>query len=182
MDWDEHVAPRWPVDLEATVAKNVRWLREGRGISQQQLGSDLYLHGFGMHQTTVAKLEAGEKPLRLNEVAAIGAYFGVPVESLWQEGGQVLTEHEIAVLLEQIAGCDVSDAKAVEAAQRASAVESQASTDLGEAQGTVERTAKIRRILAERLAAAQAADAEQMAADYYTQQRIERLRDKSARG
>ena len=145
MDWDEHVAPRWPVDLEATVAKNVRWLREGRGISQQQLGSDLYLHGFGVHQMTVPKLDAGEEPLRLNEVAAIGAYFGVPVESLWQEGGQVLTEHEIAVLLEQIAGCDVSDAKAVEAAQRASAVERQASTDLGEAQGTVERTAKIRR-------------------------------------
>ena len=76
MDWDEHVAPRWPVDLEATVAKNVRWLREGRGISQQQLGSDLYLHGFGMHQMTVAKLEAGEKPLRLNEVAAIGPISG----------------------------------------------------------------------------------------------------------
>jgi hypothetical protein len=51
-------------------------------MDQQQLGSDLYLHGFGMHQTTVAKLEAGAKPLRLNEVAAIGAYFGVPVESL----------------------------------------------------------------------------------------------------
>jgi len=178
MDREEQGVPGWPVDLEAAVAKNVRWLREGRGISQQQLGSDLYLHGFGMHQTTVAKLEAGAKPLRLNEVAAIGAYFGVPVESLWQEGGQVLTEHEVAVLREEIAGCDVRHARAIDAAQRASAVVRQASSDLGEAQATVVRTARMRKILAERLAVAQAADAEQVSADYYTRQRVERLRDK----
>jgi hypothetical protein len=164
------------MDREASVAKHVCWLREGRGICQLQLGSDLYLHGFGMHQTTVAKLEA--KPLRLNEVAAMGAHFAVPVESLWPEGGAVLNEHEIAVLLEEIAGYDVTRAKAIEGAQRASAVVRQASIDLAEAQATVVRTAKARKILDERLAAAQAADAEQMAADHHTQQRIERLRGK----
>jgi len=124
MDRDEQAGTQWPIDLEVTVAKNVRWLREGRGISQQQLGSDLSRNGFGMHQVTVAQLEAGVKPLRLNEVAAIAAYFEVPVESLWQGGGETL------------------------------------------------------KILDERLGAAQAADVERMAADYYTQQRIERLRDK----
>jgi transcriptional regulator with XRE-family HTH domain len=123
MDRDEQADVRWPVDLEAAVADNVRELREGRGISQQQLGSDLFSHGFGMSRTTVAELEAGVKPLRLNEVAAIAAYFEVPVESLWQDG---------EVLNEALA----------------------------------------------RLGVAQAADVEQMAADYYTQQRIERLRDK----
>jgi len=129
MDRDEEAVPRWPIDLEATVAKNVRWLREGRGLSQQQLGSDLALHGFGMHYTTVAQLEVGARPLRLNEVAALAALFQVPIESLWQEGGETLNEHEMA------------------------------------AQD-------------ERLATAAAADAEQMTADYYTQQRRERLRDK----
>ena len=115
----------WPIDLEATVARNVRRLREGRGLSQQQLGSDLFGYGFGMNQVTVSELEAGAKPLRLNEVAAIAAYFEVPIESLWQDGAETLN-----------------------------------------------------RILDERLGAAQAADVEQMAAAYYTQQRIERLRDK----
>ena len=124
MDSDEKAAP-WPIDLEATVAKNLCRLREGRGISQQQLGSGLLVHGYGMSQVTVAKLEAGARPLRLNQVAAIAAYFEVPIESLWQDGGEILN--------------------------------------------------KIRDV---RLGAAQAADAEQMAADYYTQQRIERLRDK----
>ena len=108
----------------------------------------------------------------------MGAHFGVPVEPLWPEGGAVLNEHEVAVLLEEIVGDDVTRAKAIEAAQRASAVVRQASIDLDEAQATVVRTAKVRKILDERLAAAQAADAEQMAADYHTQQRIERLRDK----
>jgi len=51
-------------------------------------------------------------PLRLNEVAALAAYFDVPVESLWHDGRGILNKHV------------------------------------------------------------------RMAADYYTQQRIERLRDK----
>ena len=119
------VDARWPIDLEVTVAKSIRSLREGRGITQQQLGSDLSLSGFGMHQMTVARLEAGVKPLRLNEVAAIAAYFELPIEALWQAGGEILSK----------------------------------TGDDG-------------------LGAAQAADVEQMAADYYTQQRVERLRDK----
>jgi transcriptional regulator with XRE-family HTH domain len=115
----------WPIDLEAVVAKHVRQLRESRGVTQEQLGSDLSRHGFGMHQVTVAQLEAGAKPLRLNEVAAIAACFDVPVESLWQDGAQNLREID-------------------------------------------ER----------RLGGSQAEDVEEMAADYYRQQRIERLRDK----
>jgi transcriptional regulator with XRE-family HTH domain len=130
MDLDEQteatgrVEARWPIDLEASVGKNVRRLRESHGVSQQQLGSDLARNGFGMHQVTVAQLEAGAKPLRLNEVAAIAAYFEVPVESLWRDG-ELLSE-----------------------------------------------------ALDARLGVAQAADVEQMAAEYYTLQRIERLRDK----
>ena len=79
------------------MAKNVRWLREVRGLSQQQLGADL-----GMHQTTVAKLEAGSKPLRLNEIATIAAYFEVPPASLWEESMAILRERSIAVVLAEI--------------------------------------------------------------------------------
>ena len=125
MDLEAQPEVRRPIDLEAIVAKNVRRLREGRGMSQQQLGSDLFLHGLGIHRMAVAQLEKGARPLRLNEVAVIAAYFEVPVESLWQDGGEPLDG-----------------------------------------------------IQGERLGAAQAADGEQMAADYYTRQRIERLRDK----
>jgi DNA-binding XRE family transcriptional regulator len=124
MDPQEQAA-RWPVDLEVLVAKNVRWLREGRAMSQQQLAKGLLAQGYGMNQVTVAELEDGAKPVRLNEVAAMAAFFEVPVESLWQDGAELLNT-----------------------------------------------------IRHEREGAAYAAEVEQMAADYYTQQRIERLRDK----
>lgn len=75
------------------MAKRVRLLREGRGISQKEFGEGLLPYGFGMQQRTVAKLEAGTKPLRLNEIAAIAAYFEVPIESLWQDDGQILPAH-----------------------------------------------------------------------------------------
>ena len=101
-----------------------RRLRKGRGLSAQQLGSDLHGYGAGMSPMAVSELEAGTRSLRLNEVAAIAAYFEVPVESLWQGGAQAVS-----------------------------------------------------RVLDEHLGA-RGADVEQMAADYYTQQRTERLRDK----
>ena len=94
MDRYEQAEATWPVDLEAVVARNVRLLREGRGISRQQLGADLVLHGCGMSEATVALMEAGSRQLRLNEVAAIAAYFVVPVESLWQPGGEIPKEHK----------------------------------------------------------------------------------------
>jgi len=128
MDRYEQADASWPVDLEAVVARNVRLLREGRGISRQQLGADLVLHGCGMSEATVALMEAGSRQLRLNEVAAIAAYFVVPVESLWQSGGEILKEHERVFLL----------------------------------------------------GAAQADEAEQREADYYSQERNERLRDKQS--
>jgi transcriptional regulator with XRE-family HTH domain len=137
MDRDEQAEARWPVDLEATVAKNLRWLRESRGLSQEQLGSDLALHGFGMHYTTVAQVEFGARPLRLNEVAALAALFQVPIESLWQERAETPDERE--------------------------------------GQTPDEREAEVQD---KRKAAARAADAEQMTADYYSKQRHERLRDK----
>ena len=94
MDRYEQAEATWPVDLEAVVARNVRLLREGCDISRHQLGADLVLHGCGMSEATVALMEAGSRQLRLNEVAAIAAYFVVPVESLWQPGGEIPKEHK----------------------------------------------------------------------------------------
>jgi transcriptional regulator with XRE-family HTH domain len=127
MGGNEQLEARWSVDLEATVAKNVCWLRENRGISRKQLGLDLLHHGFGMDERTVLELESGEKPLRLNEIAVIAAYFNVPIQSLWRDDAEIA--HEL-------------------------------------------------------LLAAEAADeqARRVAAEYYTQQRIERLRNKLENG
>lgn len=152
MENDEGEEARWPIDLEATVAKNVRRLREGRGLSQQQLGTDLFLHGVGMHQTTVAKLEAGSKPLRLNEVAAIASYFVVPIESLWEESGEILNEHEAADLVTAIEFAEVALAEAHAAFMDAVAQVQMASV-MADKAGDDRRKAEVRqRTLAARLA------------------------------
>ncbi len=38
--------------------------------------------GFGWRQTTVAKAEAAERPIRLNEVAALAQIFGIEIADL----------------------------------------------------------------------------------------------------
>jgi hypothetical protein len=127
MGGNEQLEARWSVDLEATVAKNVCWLRESRGISRDRLGSDLIHHGFGMDEQTVLELESGRKPLRLNEIAVIAAYFKVPIQSLWRDDAEIA--HELML--------------AAEAAHE---------------------------------------EERRVAAEYYTQQRIERLRNKLENG
>lgn len=89
MDTYKQVEARWSDDLEATVAKNVWRLRESRAISQEQLAADLFGPGAEMRHSSVSRLEAGESPLRLNEVAAIAAYFEVPIDSLWQDAAEI---------------------------------------------------------------------------------------------
>jgi transcriptional regulator with XRE-family HTH domain len=113
MEHEEEGESRWLVNPETVVARNVRQIREARGISQQQLGKDLAFFGVGMHQTTVAKLEAGSKPLRLNEVAAIAHYFDVPVESLWEwsiKDVDELAEQGLVTMIELLQA-DLKDAR-----------------------------------------------------------------------
>lgn len=64
----------WEKDFGDLVRQ---WRRE-RNWSQEQVASMLRLEGFDMHQTTVAKIERGARPLRVAEAAAIAYIFGVP--------------------------------------------------------------------------------------------------------
>lgn len=57
--------------LEQTFAKRLRELREWLGVSQADLARRMTELGFRMHQTAVAKIERGERPLRLDEAGAL---------------------------------------------------------------------------------------------------------------
>ncbi len=85
---------RWAVDLEAVVARRVRRLREEFGLTQAEFGRRLANHGPGMQQTTVARLEAGARPIRLNEVAAMAHVFDVHPSALWRMDEEPLTVEE----------------------------------------------------------------------------------------
>jgi transcriptional regulator with XRE-family HTH domain len=68
---------------ERVIAQKVRQLRAERGWSQEDLAERMTRHGWPMHQTTIAKLEAGKRPLRAGEAYALALVFGLPVQALW---------------------------------------------------------------------------------------------------
>lgn len=70
---------------ERTFGEKVRQWRQARNWSQEDLAAELRQLGFDMHQTTVAKLEKGSRPLRVAEAAAISTIFGVPALAVFLE-------------------------------------------------------------------------------------------------
>ena len=70
---------------ERTFGEKVRQWRQARNWSQEDLAEQLRELGFDMHQTTVAKLEKGSRPLRVAEAAAISTIFGVPALAVFLE-------------------------------------------------------------------------------------------------
>jgi transcriptional regulator with XRE-family HTH domain len=60
------------------------WLRTARtqaGLSQQKVADAMTAQGLGFFQTTVAKIEQGQRPLRLDEAAALTRLFGTTIDA-----------------------------------------------------------------------------------------------------
>ncbi|MFI9610356.1 helix-turn-helix domain-containing protein [Streptomyces sp. NPDC052023] len=67
---------------EEVMGKQVRRIRELRGWSQQELARRMHDKGYSWRQTTVAKTEAADRPIRVNEVQGLAIVFGVTVNDL----------------------------------------------------------------------------------------------------
>lgn len=81
--------------FERLVGVRLREARLRQSLSQVELAARLARHGLAWHQTTVAKTELGLRPLRLNEVAALAAGLGLPLELLLRaEASTPLTPRE----------------------------------------------------------------------------------------
>lgn len=64
---------------EKRIGDVIRSWRQDRHWSQEDVAERLRLQGFEMHQTTVAKIERGVRPLRVAEAAALADVFEMPV-------------------------------------------------------------------------------------------------------
>ncbi|MDX3006723.1 helix-turn-helix transcriptional regulator [Kribbella solani] len=67
---------------ERVIGRKVRQLREDHGWSQTDLSERLARLGLDIHQTTVAKMESGRRPLRVSEAVAVATAFGLPAGAL----------------------------------------------------------------------------------------------------
>jgi len=64
------------------LGANLRIMRERLKISQSALAEVMTARGFPWHQSTVARTEAGKQAVRIGEVEALAAIFGISVERL----------------------------------------------------------------------------------------------------
>lgn len=71
-----------PQAAEALLAERLRALRDAAEMTQGQLAERMTQLGFSMHQTAIAKIERGQRPVRLNEAAGLAAALRVPVTDL----------------------------------------------------------------------------------------------------
>lgn len=65
----------------------VRYLRQCRTWTQEDLAVALGAAGHPMHHSTVAKLEVGTRPTTIDEAVAIARILGVEVRELLAVGG-----------------------------------------------------------------------------------------------
>lgn len=88
------------LELEKAMIEKFKVLREEHGLSQAELSARLAELGMDMHQTTIAKLEAGKRPLRVAEMFALshvfrmppGAVFFMPVSAKMLDGMEELQQ------------------------------------------------------------------------------------------
>jgi transcriptional regulator with XRE-family HTH domain len=65
------------VTLEELAGRELRRLRTAAGWSQEEVARRMDAYGYRAHQTTIAKIESADRPLRLNELADLCDLFGV---------------------------------------------------------------------------------------------------------
>ncbi|MBA2768637.1 MAG: helix-turn-helix transcriptional regulator [Sporichthyaceae bacterium] len=69
--------------LDETVGARIRDLRIRQGLPQGHLSTVMRVsYDFGWHQSTLTRVEAGERPLRLSEAVAVAEILGTDVADL----------------------------------------------------------------------------------------------------
>lgn len=76
------VADSRQADPEVQAGRALRRLRLARNWSQEEVAVRMTAYGYDFHQTTIAKIEAAQRPLRVRELADLAALYGVEVQDL----------------------------------------------------------------------------------------------------
>jgi transcriptional regulator with XRE-family HTH domain len=64
-------------DTDRNVAANLRHFREQAGLSQDELAQRMNERGFEFTQTTIGKIESGQRPVKISEIVALGDTLGL---------------------------------------------------------------------------------------------------------
>jgi transcriptional regulator with XRE-family HTH domain len=106
-DWERHFGAR------------VKDLRNSRRWTQEELAKRMTAAGHAMHQTTIAKLEGGNRPTTIGEASVIAAIFNMPIARLF-DTYDAEDYAELAILANRLAALS---AEKVKLAERISALD-----------------------------------------------------------
>lgn len=88
-DKQQYDKRQYVTDLDRDFGARVRATRERQGVSQQHVALVLEaMYGIPWHQTTVAKTESGERPIRLAEAVAVAQALSVPLDELLHDADE----------------------------------------------------------------------------------------------
>lgn len=88
---------------ERAFGKNLRLERERQGLSQAHVAAALLPFGITWHQTTVAKVEGGTRPVGLREALSVSFVLGMPLMSLLGSGSIIAPADRQRVALSELA-------------------------------------------------------------------------------
>lgn len=77
------------LEAEKRIVTNIKNQRVRAGMSQEQVAQQLRGYRFDFHQSTVAKVEAGKRPLRLAELFAFADVLDTPWTALLEGGRDI---------------------------------------------------------------------------------------------
>lgn len=82
-----------------SIGKNIRKIREQKGITQQQLAELV-----NMHRSNYSKVESGERELSVTALTKVAKHFGMTLDELVNFKGKVPTEENIEdkTIIEQL--------------------------------------------------------------------------------
>ena len=100
------------ITAEQVLGKRVAELRQARGWSQDELARRMTDAGFHWRQTTVAKTEKADRPVRVNEAATLMQLFGVDIDYLVTSHQSPVLPSDRCCLREAARDCCRSDARA----------------------------------------------------------------------
>ena len=87
--------PAFPDEAERRLATNLRILREARGISQARLAQEMLARDWPWRQQTVARVENGQRMIRLGEAMALASILGVSLGYLTRAGSEAIEVEKI---------------------------------------------------------------------------------------
>ncbi len=70
-------------EIEKQVGKNIRFLREKAGMTQELLAAKLQLHGCDITRSAVAKIEVGQRHLYPDEIILIKKILNISYNAIF---------------------------------------------------------------------------------------------------